>query len=158
MFRLGSYLSRPSFNRHRVAVKNGLELALLQITTLASDPVEKIRSGIWVHNGLFELIDAWIKESGSRKVFKFKLQVAGIDEEVRPAIAHMALEDDRLITSWVKLEVGKRDKGRCVDCGATAGLHFDHIIPYSKGGSSKDPAIIQILCARHNVAKHDKIE
>jgi hypothetical protein len=37
-------------------------------------------------------------------------------------------------------------------------LHFDHIIPYSKGGSSKDPANIQILCGRHNLAKHDKIE
>jgi 5-methylcytosine-specific restriction endonuclease McrA len=49
------------------------------------------------------------------------------------------------------------DKGYPL-CGATSGLHFDHIIPYSKGGSSKDPANIQILYGRHNLAKHDKIE
>ncbi len=121
---------------------------------------EKIRSGIWVYNGLFELIDCWTELSGGRKVFKFKLQFAGTDERDSPAVALPALEDDRLIPSWVKLEVWKRDQGRCAypSCGAASGLHFDHIIPYSKGGSSKDPANIQILCGRHNLAKRDNIE
>jgi hypothetical protein len=36
---------------------------------------EKIRSGIWVYNGLFELVDCWTEQSGSRRVFKFKLQM-----------------------------------------------------------------------------------
>ena len=119
---------------------------------------EKIRAGIWVYNGLFKLIDCWTEQSGGRTVFKFKLQVAGIDERDRPSVAPTAVEDDRIIPSWVKIEVWKRDKGRCVECDATSGLHFDHIIPYSKGGSSKNPANIQILCGRHNLAKHDKIE
>jgi hypothetical protein len=120
---------------------------------------EKIRSGIWACNGLFELIDGWTEPSGGRKVFKFKLQFAGTEERDGPAAA-APTEDDRLIPSWVKLEVWKRDRGRCAypSCGAASGLHFDHIIPYSKGGSSKDPANIQILCGRHNLAKHDKIE
>jgi hypothetical protein len=119
---------------------------------------EKIRSGIWVYNGLFKLIDCWTEQSGGRNVFKFKFQLAGNDERGRQAVAPPAPEDDRLIPSWVKLEVWKRDKGCCVECGATSGLHFDHIIPYSKGGSSKEPANIQILCGRHNLAKHDRIE
>lgn len=121
---------------------------------------EKIRSGIWVYNGLFELIDCWTEQSRERKVYKFKLQFAGPDESHHSTIAPSASEDDRLVPSWVKLEVWKRDKGRCAypACGATKGLHFDHIIPYSKGGSSKDPANVQILCGRHNLAKHDKIE
>jgi hypothetical protein len=119
---------------------------------------EKIRSGIWVYNGLFELVDCWTEQSGGRGVFKFKLRLAGTDYACRAASP--ALEDDRIVPSWVKLEVWKRDRGRCAypACGATSGLHFDHIIPYSKGGSSKDPANIQILCGRHNLAKHDKIE
>ncbi len=29
---------------------------------------EKIRSGIWVYNGLFELIDCWTEQSGERRV------------------------------------------------------------------------------------------
>jgi len=122
---------------------------------------EKIRSGIWAYNGLFELVDCWTEQSGGRKVFKFKLQFAGVEERDRAVVAPAEQEeDDRLVPSWVKLEVWKRDKGRCAypSCGATSGLHFDHIIPYSKGGSSKDPANIQILCGRHNLAKHDRIE
>ncbi len=55
-------------------------------------------------------------------------------------------------------EVWKRDQGKCQACGMNSGLHFDHIIPYSKGGSSKDPANIQILCGRYNLAKRDNIE
>jgi hypothetical protein len=120
---------------------------------------EKIRSGIWAYNGLFELIDCWIEQSGERKVFKFKLRYAELDEDQR-TVAEPTEEHDRIVPSWVKLEVWKRDKGRCAypSCGATTGLHFDHIIPYSKGGSSKDPANIQILCGRHNLAKHNRIE
>jgi len=119
---------------------------------------EKIRSGIWVYNGLFELVDCWTEQSGGRKVFKFKLQCSGTDDRDRPTLAPPTLEDDRLVPSWVKLEVWKRDQGRCQKCRTTSGLHFDHIIPYSKGGSSKDPANIQILCGSHNLAKRDNIE
>jgi hypothetical protein len=119
---------------------------------------EKIRPGIWVYNGMFELIDCWTETSSGRKVFKFKLRSVGAEGQLRPTMAPLGLEDDRLIPSWVKLEVWKRDRGRCRTCGAESGLHFDHIIPYSKGGSSKDPANIQILCGRHNLAKRDNIE
>jgi len=119
---------------------------------------EKIRSGIWVYNGTFDLIDYWTEASGGRSVFKFKLRICTTDDYPVPAINPAKLDDDRLIPSWVKLEVWKRDQGRCRACGANTGLHFDHIIPYSKGGSSKDPANIQILCGRHNLAKRDRIE
>jgi hypothetical protein len=118
---------------------------------------EKIRSGIWVYNGLFELLDCWTEQTGGRRVFKFKLQAAAADH-LHQFVDPPALDDNRLVPSWVKLEVWKRDQGRCAKCGTTSGLHFDHIIPYSKGGSSKDPANIQILCGRHNLAKHDNIE
>ena len=119
---------------------------------------EKIRSGIWVYNGTFELIDCWTERSAGRKVFKFKLKLAGIDNYPGITKTQSSMEDDRLIPSWVKLEVWKRDQGKCQMCGVNSGLHFDHIIPYSKGGSSKNPANIQILCGKHNLAKHDKIE
>ncbi len=119
---------------------------------------EKIRSGIWVYNGLFELIDCWTEQSGSRKVFKFKLRVYSMEDQNHLRIVPTALEDDRIIPSWVKIEVWKRDRGQCVKCGTTTRLHFDHIIPYSKGGSSKDPKNIQILCGSHNLSKRDLIE
>jgi hypothetical protein len=117
---------------------------------------EKIRPGIWVYNGLFELVDCWTEQSGRRRVFKFKLRLISKETPQKPLAP--TPEDDRLIPSWVKFEVWKRDQGRCISCGATSHLHFDHIIPFSKGGSSKDPKNIQILCGRHNLAKRDRIE
>jgi hypothetical protein len=64
----------------------------------------------------------------------------------------------RRIPTLVKLEVWKRDRGRCTICGATDELHFDHIVPFLKGGASSTADNIQLLCARHNLAKHDRIE
>ncbi|MCB0750248.1 MAG: HNH endonuclease, partial [Ignavibacteriae bacterium] len=46
----------------------------------------------------------------------------------------------------------------CVLCGSTDELHFDHDLPYSKGGTSISVNNVRILCARHNLAKSDKIE
>ena len=68
------------------------------------------------------------------------------------------IEHNRMIPPPVKLEVWKRDKGKCVICGSNDNLHFDHIIPFSKGGSSLVVGNIQLLCARHNIAKGDRIE
>jgi len=117
---------------------------------------EKIHSGIWVYNGIFKLIDAWQEESNNRKVFKFRLELS--EELVSSDIEHELIDHNRLIPKEVKLEVWKRDKGRCVICGSKDNLHFDHIIPFSKGGSSLVAENIQLLCARHNIAKRDKIE
>ncbi|MBZ5656877.1 MAG: HNH endonuclease [Acidobacteriia bacterium] len=118
---------------------------------------EKIRNGIWAYNGVFELIDSWQEKTGPRKVFKFRLQLVH-DVPFSERLRGVSLEHDRVIPSHVKLEVWKRDKGRCVKCGSAKNLHFDHIIPYSLGGSSKDAENIQLLCARHNLEKHDAIQ
>lgn len=118
---------------------------------------EKIKQGIWSYNGVFHLVDSWLAKSQGRNVFKFKL-VAVEGEEDFSQTAPSSPKRRRLIPTSVKLEVWKRDKGRCVKCGATEDLHFDHVIPWSKGGSSTTPDNIQLLCGRHNIQKHDRIE
>jgi hypothetical protein len=118
---------------------------------------EKIYQGIWVFNGVFELIDYWLETSDARQVFKFKLCLIPADGS-RSISSPLEHDDDRMIPSWVKLEVWKRDHGKCRKCGVNQGLHFDHIIPYSKGGTSKEPTNIQILCGWHNLEKRDRIE
>lgn len=122
---------------------------------------EKIKSGIWVYNGYFDLVDAFVENTGTRNVYKFKLQA--INESVEDAspnsdIAILEQEHNRLIPTAVKVAVYARDKGRCVKCGATTNLHYDHILPFSKGGSSTTPDNIQLLCASCNLKKHDHIE
>jgi hypothetical protein len=118
---------------------------------------EKIRPGIWSYNGVFHLVDSWLDRDGNRTVFRFKLIAVENDEDfARPARADA--DRRRVIPTRVKLEVWKRDGGKCSVCGAIDELHFDHIVPYSKGGTSLTAANVQLLCARHNLAKHDQIE
>ena len=121
---------------------------------------EKIKDGIWAYNGVFELIDSWIEKTDERNVFKFKLHVTDktIDQKEKREIELKDLDHNRMIPTSVKLEVWKRDSGRCVQCQSTDNLHFDHILPYSKGGTSLKAENIQLLCARHNLQKHDKIQ
>lgn len=117
---------------------------------------EKIRTGIWVYNGNFALVDSWTESSEGRLVFKFRLEL--LDDAEASGTGTATLDRTRIIPSPVKLEVWKRDAGKCVKCRSTDNLHFDHIIPYSLGGTSLDARNIQLLCARHNLQKHDRIE
>jgi len=45
-----------------------------------------------------------------------------------------------------------------VICGDTKNLHFDHDLPFSKGGASLIAKNVQLLCMKHNLQKSDKIE
>jgi hypothetical protein len=117
---------------------------------------EKIREGLWSYNGIFHLVDSWKESDGARMVFKFKLvAVAGEEDLSQPPLANP--ERRRVIPTRVKLAVWKRDGGKCVACGATDELHFDHVLPYSKGETSITGENVQLLCARHNLQKHDNI-
>jgi len=118
---------------------------------------EKIREGIWIYNGYFLLVDSWIERDEHRAVYKYKLVAIEGNDDFSPPAQDEA-ERRRIIPSRVKLEVWKRDKGKCAICGASTELHFDHIVPFSKGGTSLTAANVQLLCARHNLMKHDKIE
>jgi len=117
---------------------------------------EKLREGIWSNNGIFHLVDSWRERSGNRQVFKFKLvAVEGEEDLSRPVPATPIRR--RVIPTAVKVEVWQRDGGKCVVCGATDELHFDHIVPFSRGGTSVVAENVQLLCARHNVEKRDDI-
>jgi hypothetical protein len=61
-------------------------------------------------------------------------------------------DSSRHIPQDVKTAVWERDGGRCVQCGATDYLEFDHIIPYAKGGASTVNNV-QLLCRRCNLQK-----
>lgn len=118
---------------------------------------EKIKDGIWSYNGVFHLVDAWTQSDGKRNVFKFRLIAIEGDEDFSlPASSNS--DRRRIIPTSVKLQVWQRDKGRCVECGATDELHFDHILPFSLGGTSLTAENVQLLCARHNLAKSAKIQ
>ncbi len=117
---------------------------------------EKIRAGIWTFNGTFRLTDAWRESDGTRQVVKLRLEID--ESDPMPEIDFAELDHTRVIPPDVKLEVWKRDQGRCTKCGSNDNLHFDHIIPYSRGGTSLEATNIQLLCARHNIQKSNRLE
>lgn len=119
---------------------------------------EKIRDGVWAFDGIFKLTDAWIEKDDNRRVFKFRLELTFQSTSTEQKHEVADLSHTRVIPSAVKLEVFKRDHGCCVICGEKNNLHFDHDLPFSKGGTSLTAKNIRLLCARHNLSKHDKIQ
>jgi hypothetical protein len=117
---------------------------------------EKIQDGIWSLKGFFDLIDYIVVHDGNRNVFKFILKLSTTQENFDTH--QINLKHTRLIPSEIKKEVWKRDQGKCVLCGETKNLHFDHDLPFSKGGTSLLAINVRLLCARCNLQKSDKIE
>ncbi len=56
----------------------------------------------------------------------------------------------------VQDSVWNRDGGKCVQCGSSEKLEFDHIIPHSKGGANTYRNL-QLLCEKCNREKSNKI-
>lgn len=117
---------------------------------------EKVFSGVWSLKGFFDLIDYKIVHDGKRNVFRYILRLSDREEATDSTLVKM--EHTRLIPSEVKREVWKRDGGKCVICGDTKNLHFDHDVPFSRGGSSLSVKNVRLLCMKHNLQKSDKIE
>ncbi|MBC8214942.1 MAG: HNH endonuclease [Candidatus Marinimicrobia bacterium] len=153
--------NQPMYNPSGSLTQNGKFFESAQkakregITPKKVKVYEKIQPGIWVFNGIFNLVDAYEVKPNSRTVFKFWLELT---DEFQVDSGLKNLQHTRLIPSSVKLGVWKRDNGECVLCGEKDNLHYDHDVPFSKGGSSLTLKNIRLLCARHNLSKSDKIE
>ncbi|MBN1461896.1 MAG: HNH endonuclease [Armatimonadetes bacterium] len=65
-------------------------------------------------------------------------------------------ERRRHIPDNVKVAVWQRDGGKCVRCGGTEYLEFDHIIPFSRGGANTENNV-QLLCRKCNLRKGDEL-
>lgn len=118
---------------------------------------EKIMNGVWSLKGYFNLTDYKVVDSNGRKVFRFVLQLSD-KQKVEFSEGDQSFTQTRLIPSDVKMEVWKRDNGMCVLCGTKENLHFDHDLPFSKGGTSLTSKNVRLLCVKHNLQKSAKIE
>jgi hypothetical protein len=56
------------------------------------------------------------------------------------------------IPEQVRVEVWRRDSGKCARCGSRENLEYDHIVPISKGGSNT-ARNIELLCEKCNRSK-----
>ena len=155
-------LNQPNKTKNGTLTQNGKFIDAVEkykkgITV--TEPIkvyEKIMPGVWSLKGFFDLIDCQTRHDGKRNVFVFSLKLS--DKQDVEMTTPIDLAHTRLISSEVKKEVWKRDGGKCVICESTKNLHFDHDLPFSKGGTSLTSKNIRLLCAKCNLAKSDKIE
>ena len=78
-------------------------------------------------------------------------------EDLKESEKEIERKRKRRISSSVKREVWRRDEGKCVKCGSRKNLEYDHIIPFSEGGSNT-ARNIELLCERCNRSKGAKID
>jgi len=101
------------------------------------------RTGDWIR------IDTFISEKDYHKWRKRNASLNRLENQESSS-------GNRQISQGVKDDVWNRDGGICVYCGSNENLEFDHIIPFSKGGSNTYRNI-QLLCEPCNRSKSDKI-
>jgi len=66
-------------------------------------------------------------------------------------------EQRERIPEKIRIAVWRRDDGKCARCGSREKLEYDHIIPFSKGGSNSIRNI-ELLCEKCNRQKSNNIE
>jgi hypothetical protein len=84
------------------------------------------------------------KQKIEREIEKAKATIA--------QVARLKSDSRQPIPDDIKMFVWQRDNGRCVKCGSNKSLEFDHIIPFSQGGSNT-ARNLQILCETCNRSK-----
>ena len=94
------------------------------------------------------ILDAAAKENQ-----KFERLKAKFSSEQSENIKH---ERTRIAES-VRIEVWRRDQGKCVGCGSREKLEYDHIVPVSRGGSNT-ARNVELLCEVCNRSKGDRIQ
>ncbi len=52
-----------------------------------------------------------------------------------------------LPSAWVKMQVWRRDNGKCVRCEGQEGVWFDYVVPVWEGGSATEQNI-RLMCER----------
>lgn len=143
------------FNYRRDAIEDSLNR---QFELLYAD--NKIDNEEALYNvGLQDLFDLSydqldeFKETEVRNALERGASITDLDTVKYPKVFLMNNEvAGRSISKQVMIDVWNRDGGKCVKCGSQDKLEYDHIIPFSKGGSNTFRNI-QLLCESCNRKK-----
>lgn len=103
----------------------------------------------WENDGLdSEAVSALLIAREKRQAAQVERakQIARLGDPLADRPSRMGIPDE------VKKYVWMRDGGRCLGCGSSVNLQFDHIIPVAMGGSSTAENL-QLLCSDCNRRK-----
>jgi 5-methylcytosine-specific restriction endonuclease McrA len=121
------------------------------------DPISKYSThqyvtkfGTW-RKGLEAFVD-YINSDDAKGIEKEEVNVPLTILKTEETYKH---KTKRFPSERLKVQVLMRDGNKCRLCGVTLigdNIHFDHIIPWSKGGETTLENL-QVLCDTHNLAK-----
>lgn len=94
------------------------------------------------------ILEEFDKERRHFEKLRLKFDTLDVQESVQPRPR---------ISEKARIEVWRRDGGKCARCGSRERLEYDHIVPISKGGSNTTRNI-ELLCEKCNRSKGSKIE
>lgn len=108
------------------------------------------------HIGPQQIVSGVAEEYAVR--LKKAIEQTGARVKIAEGVTRVSPEVTRResIPERVRNEVWRRDGGKCVDCGSRERLEFDHIIPFSKGGSNT-ARNLELRCESCNRKKAAKI-
>lgn len=121
------------------------------------DNYNKIQLLMVVHgynvNEASHLLKTAEKEEQRAKLKSVKRKVS---QKLNEQYNDIPVHDRQPISDDVKTFVWQRDRGKCVKCSGNEKLEFDHVIPFSKGGSNTERNL-QLLCEKCNREKSNII-
>ena len=124
----------------------------------AESPVELVRDderAYWIFKDCFYWEDENlsaddVKALALQRIRKQDRRLANAHSLMRAEEAGQAPRPPASIE--IRRAVFERDRGRCVDCGGSFDLQYDHVIPFSLGGATTIENL-QLLCADCNRGK-----
>lgn len=124
-------------------------------TDFINERVEKVREKNLREELKQEIIDKAEEKEEKEKLKQLRQEII---EELREEglIVSNNMKKREPVPQKVQDRVWNRDEGKCVKCGSSEKLEFDHIIPFSKGGSNTYRNL-QLLCEKCNREKSNKI-
>jgi len=154
-----AYVKQVSINASKDEVeKEPVNNNITRETPIVED--KKGRKSYWIYKGYeyevsgsysdeecrFMILEDFDKERRYFEKLKAKFDNTQMDIEYeRPRIPEN-----------VRIEVWRRDGGKCARCGSREKLEYDHIVPLSKGGSNT-ARNIELLCEKHNRSKSNNV-
>lgn len=145
--------------------RSAVEKLCLQYQELIAKSSEykpvKLKGSDWAYKGFLyrahgyftdEEVELLILEDFDSESRYFEKLKAKFNE---PDSSEIAYERPR-IPENIRIEVWRRDGGKCARCGSRERLEYDHIVPISKGGSNTGRNI-ELLCEKCNRSKSNNI-